>query len=229
MVAPIESVCGWRLRTPKERKRRAVPAQEHFAELFGIANFKIYRWNGSDFQPNRHYLTNALAVYAPVVVMGTAERETCLKALIAAGVADYVPRSEGCMSDALDLLENRLARRQRISESLPAKVAQEWSKDFAEVLRHELNNLLTGILGNAELLLAEIARKKDGKLPHGGLERVETSAALAMRMRETVSQLSHQWETRNDPVQQNLSASKNLARAIHLVPRRLFIAAGFAR
>jgi hypothetical protein len=32
--------------------------------------------------------------------MGTAERETCLKALIAAGVADYVPRSEGCMSDA---------------------------------------------------------------------------------------------------------------------------------
>jgi nitrogen-specific signal transduction histidine kinase len=120
---------------------------------------------------------NALAVYAPVVVMGTAERETCLKALIAAGVADYVPRSEGCMSDALDLLENRLARRQRISESLPAKAAQEWSKDFAEVLRHELNNLLTGILGNAELLLAEIARKKDGKLPHGGLERVETIAA----------------------------------------------------
>jgi signal transduction histidine kinase len=145
---------------------------------------------------------NALAVYAPVVVMGTAERETCLKALIAAGVADYVPRSEGCMNDALDLLENRLARRQQISESLPAKAAQEWSKDFAEVLRHELNNPLTGILGNAELLLAEIARKKDGKLPHGGLERVETIAALAMRMRETVSQLSHQWETRNDPVQQ---------------------------
>jgi signal transduction histidine kinase len=145
---------------------------------------------------------NALAVYAPVVVMGTAERETCLKALIAAGVADYVPRSEGCMNDAWDLLENRLARRQQISESLPAKAAQEWSKDFAEVLRHELNNPLTGILGNAELLLAEIARKKDGKLPHGGLERVETIAALAMRMRETVSQLSHQWETRNDPVQQ---------------------------
>src|ERR1700693_1491914 len=99
---------------------------------------------------------NALAVYAPVVVMGTAERETCLKALIAAGVADYVPRSEGCMSDALDLLEHRLARRQQISESIPAKAAEEWHKDFAEVLRHELNNPLTGILGNAELLLAEI-------------------------------------------------------------------------
>src|ERR1700674_432095 len=120
---------------------------------------------------------NALAVYAPVVVMGKAEREPCLKALIAAGVADYVPRSEACMSDALDLMEHRLARRQRIAESVPAKATEEWSKDFAKVLRHELNNPLTGILGNAELLLAEIARKKDGKLPHGGLERVETIAA----------------------------------------------------
>jgi DNA-binding NarL/FixJ family response regulator len=144
---------------------------------------------------------NALAVYAPVVVMGTAESETGLKALIAAGVADYIPRSEGCMSDALALLEHRLARRQRIAESVPAKAAvEEWSKDFAEVLRHELNNPLTGILGNAELLLAEIARKKDGKLPHGGLQRVETIAALAVRMRETVRQLSHEWEARNDPV-----------------------------
>lgn len=146
---------------------------------------------------------NALAVYAPVVVMGRAERETGLKALIAAGVADYVPRSEGCMTDALDLLEHRLACRQRIAESVPAKAAvEEWSKDFAEVLRHELNNPLTGILGNAELLLAEIVRKKDGKLPYGGLERVETIAALAMRMRETVRQLSQEWETRNDPVRQ---------------------------
>lgn len=107
------------------------------------------------------------------------------------------------MRDALDLLERRLARRQRIAESAPAKAAEEWSKDFAEVLRHELNNPLTGILGNAELLLAEIARKKDGRLPYGGLERVETIAALAMRMRETVRQLSHEWETRNDPVRQS--------------------------
>lgn len=106
------------------------------------------------------------------------------------------------MSDALDLMEHRLTRHQQIAESVPAKAAREWSKDFAEVLRHELNNPLTGILGNAELLLAEIARKKDGKLPHGGSERVETIAALAMRMRETVRQLSRQWEARNDPVRQ---------------------------
>jgi hypothetical protein len=65
-----------------------------------------------------------------------------------------------------------------------------------------LKQSVTGILGNAELLLADIAREKDGKLPYGGLERVETIAALAMRMRETVRQLSHEWETRNDPLLQ---------------------------
>jgi hypothetical protein len=43
-------------------------------------------------------------------------------------------------SDALDLLENRLARHQQIAEIVPAEAAQEWSKDFAEVLRHELNS-----------------------------------------------------------------------------------------
>ena len=103
---------------------------------------------------------NALAVYAPVVVMGRAEHETCLKALITAGVADYVPRSDACMSDALDLLEHRLARRQQIAESIAARDAEDWSKGFAQGLRHELNNPLTGIL--EELLLAEIARKRMG-------------------------------------------------------------------
>jgi transcriptional regulator with PAS, ATPase and Fis domain len=44
--------------------------------------------------------------------------------------------------------------------------------------------------GNVRELENAMARKKDGKLPHGGLERVETIAALAMRMRETVRQLS---------------------------------------
>jgi signal transduction histidine kinase len=64
------------------------------------------------------------------------------------------------------------------------------------VLRHELNNPLTGILGNAELLLAEIRRKDDGKLPHGGQQRVEMIASLAVRLRETVRRLSTEWEAR---------------------------------
>ena len=77
---------------------------------------------------------------------------------------------------------------------------QETQEDFGEVLRHELNNPLTGILGNAELLLAEIHRNRDGKLPHGGEQRLETIAALAVRLRETVRRLSEEWETRQHPV-----------------------------
>jgi signal transduction histidine kinase len=144
-------------------------------------------------------VVKVLGMYAPVVVMGMASRGVSINALIASDAADYVPRAEGSMSVALGLLERRLDRARRITDSAPGSM-DGWSRDFAEVLRHELNNPLTGILGNAELLLSEINRKKDGRLPYGGLERVETIAALAMRMRETVRRLSHQWETRGDPV-----------------------------
>jgi signal transduction histidine kinase len=66
---------------------------------------------------------------------------------------------------------------------------------FGELLRHEMNNPLTGILGNAELLLAEVRRKNDGRLPSGGQQRLETIAALAVRLRETVRRLSQECET----------------------------------
>lgn len=65
--------------------------------------------------------------------------------------------------------------------------------DFGAVLRHELNNPLTGILGNAELLLVEI-RRRNMALPPQTQARVETIAALAVRMRETVRRLSETWE-----------------------------------
>jgi signal transduction histidine kinase len=117
----------------------------------------------------------------------------------AAGEPDYVPRGEGCITIAAGLLERRLAQ---VQPTVPrvSLITEDREKDFAEVLRHELNNPLTGILGNAELLLAEIARRNDEQLPSGGLKGVETIAALAMRMRETVRQLSQQWEARSDGV-----------------------------
>jgi len=66
-------------------------------------------------------------------------------------------------------------------------------RDFGEVLRHELNNPLTGILGNAELLLVEM-RRSHAELPPRAQTRLETIAALAVRMRETVRRLSEEWE-----------------------------------
>ena len=142
---------------------------------------------------------NAIAEYAPIVVMGQATWEPDLQALIAAGEVDYVPRSNGCIAIAVGLLERRLAQAKAPACGDP-HLTEDWEKDFAEVLRHELNNPLTGILGNAELLLAEISRRNDGQLPSGGLQRVETIAALAMRMRETVRQLSQEWEARSEAV-----------------------------
>jgi signal transduction histidine kinase len=125
--------------------------------------------------------------------------ESAVSALAAAGVADFVTRSGGCLPLALDLVEQRL----REARELPGAAFQAVLREdatieaFGEVLRHELNNPLTGILGNAELLLAEVRRKNDGQLPNGGQQRLETIAALAVRLRETVRRLSQDWEARN--------------------------------
>lgn len=154
---------------------------------------------------------SSLASYAPVVVIGDAEHQPELSGLVAAGSADYVVRSDECLNVALGLVERRLRKAQDDAQSLPA--AKEPSntqqreplwildrEDFGEVLRHELNNPLTGILGNAELLLSEIRRKPDGRLPLEASRRLETIAALAVRLRESVRQLSQEWEARRPPV-----------------------------
>ena len=49
-------------------------------------------------------------------------------------------------------------------------------------------------------MLAEIHRKNDGQIPEGGEQRLETIAALAVRLRETVRRLSQEWEARQHPV-----------------------------
>jgi signal transduction histidine kinase len=154
---------------------------------------------------------SSLATYAPVVVIGGAEHQTELSGLVAAGAADYVVRTEECLSVALGLVERRLRKAQLDAQLAPAygdslesprqeDLLQLDREDFGEILRHELNNPLTGILGNAELLLSEIRRKSDGRLPHGAAQRLETIAALAVRLRETVRRLSQEWESRHHPV-----------------------------
>ena len=106
-----------------------------------------------------------LAATAPVVVVGGADVESELAALVAAGLADFVARSGGCLPVALDLVEQRLREAQEVrGAALHAVLKEETHTEaFGEVLRHELNNPLTGILGNAELLLAEVRRKNDSQ------------------------------------------------------------------
>jgi signal transduction histidine kinase len=145
--------------------------------------------------PRLDAVVTSLAIYAPVVVIGTAPHREELSALVAAGAADYVARDGGCLPVALGLIQRRLLQAQKMADCTPDQF-EGGQEGFGEVLRHELNNPLTGILGNAELLLAEIHRKDDGRLPFGGQQRLETIAALAVRLRETVRRLSQEWEAR---------------------------------
>lgn len=172
--------------TPADQKRRDAPT------------------NGSRLDAE----VSSLAVYAPVVVIGDADRQTEMSGLIGAGLADYVVRKPDCLSVALGLVERRLRKAQLRPQVPPIqwellstpgeeRASEGRAQDFGAVLRHELNNPLTGILGNAELLLAEMCRKNDGRWPQGAQQRLETIAGLAVRLRETVRRLSQQWAERN--------------------------------
>ncbi len=168
-------------------------------------------------KPTLWAAVTSLAESAPVVVIGSAERQAELTALLASGVADYVARSEFSVSIAVGVVERRLrqwqlqsqsrnkSRAQKPRESSEGHaVAAEEPKDFGELLRHELNNPLTGILGNAELLLVEL-RRKNIELPPNGEMRLQTIATLAVRMRETVRKLSEEWEMNTEKRERELA------------------------
>ena len=130
----------------------------------------------------------SLTEHAPVVVAAPAEHQEMLAFLIRSGAADLVAR----VGNFLPVAAGLVARRSRIarlvhSEGLAGRGPGE---DFGELLRHEVNNPLTGILGNAELLL-----KHRSQLPLYAIDRLETIAELAVRLRETIRRLSNHWES----------------------------------
>ncbi len=129
-----------------------------------------------------------LAGSAPVVVVAAPEKQESMAFLITSGAVDFVARTK----DFLPLVAGMLDRRVRMAERVTGTIqfpSEKLSGDFGEILRHEVNNPLTGILGNTELLLA----RRD-RLPPGTIERLETIAELAVRLRETVRRLSNTWD-----------------------------------
>jgi signal transduction histidine kinase len=122
---------------------------------------------------------------APVVVAASPEKQADLAFLITAGAVDFVMRTDHFPPIAAGLLD----RRARMAERVAGKIQfpdDELTGDFGEILRHEVNNPLTGILGNTELLLAGRDR-----LPPPVIARLQTIAELAVRLRETVRRLSN--------------------------------------
>jgi len=136
------------------------------------------------FEPIRQ-LTEA----APVILLAAADRQAEVSRLVAEGDVEFVAKSGNFIPLAAGLIERRL----RWAERSEAALGPPWAglpADTAEIFRHEINNPLTGILGNAEMLLAHRDR-----LPAAETQRLQTIVDLAVRLRETVRRLSNAWES----------------------------------
>jgi signal transduction histidine kinase len=181
------------------------PRQAPLAATLGLAIRILERWSPSvifldvsALGPSESGLAlektvASLIEHAPVVVAAPAEHQEMLAFLIRSGAADLVAR----VGNFLPVAAGLVARRARIarlmqSEEFPQRGRDE---DFGELLRHEVNNPLTGILGNAELLL-----KRRSEFPQHAVDRLETIATLAVRLRETIRRLSDDLESRQHAV-----------------------------
>jgi signal transduction histidine kinase len=139
-----------------------------------------------------------MARYAPVVAAVGPDTARELSALVIAGVTDCVPAGPAFLDLAAALIERRLLSGRRHLDRVRAENGNGGGEvdlaDFGSFLRHELNNPLTGILGNAEMLL-----NRRQWLPQDAVPRLETIADLAVRLRETIRRLSGAWEASQRP------------------------------
>ena len=94
-----------------------------------------------------------MALFVPVIVIAPSEKQAQLISLLSADEIDFVARSGKILSVAAAFVERRLRPPQAIELEFRSAWTAELPFDFAEVLRHEINNPLTENLGNAELLL----------------------------------------------------------------------------
>jgi len=134
-------------------------------------------------------LLRQLTETAPVILLAGIEHRADISRLVAEGDLDFVARTGDFVPLAASLVERRL----RWAERSESPLGPPWAglpADGAEILRHEINNPLTGILGNAELVLAHRDR-----LPAADTQRLQTIVDLAVRLRETTRRLSNAWET----------------------------------
>jgi signal transduction histidine kinase len=128
----------------------------------------------------------------PTILVAPYDRQANVARLIAEGHVEFVPRSGDWVPLAASLVERRL----RWANAFKSSIATPSSHgDIGELFRHEINNPLTGILGNAELILAH-----SDQLPAIDTQRIRTVVELAVRLRETVRRVSNAWEAQPDSV-----------------------------
>jgi len=127
---------------------------------------------------------------APVVLIASIDRQKEIAKFVIEGEVEFVCRNGDFASLAASLVSRHLR-----PAPTAAPRAAPWSgmsEDVAEIFRHDINNPLTGILGNAELVLSH-----SSKLPPADIQRLQTVVELAVRLRETIRQLSDAWEAQS--------------------------------
>jgi nitrogen-specific signal transduction histidine kinase len=121
---------------------------------------------------------------APVVLLADPGRECEVLKFIADDKLDFVARVADFAPLVVSVLQCRL-RNATFGASSLRNPDEDSTVELAEIFRHEINNPLTGILGNAELLLAHGAH-----LNSVDVQRVQTVVELAVRLRETIRRVS---------------------------------------
>jgi signal transduction histidine kinase len=134
-------------------------------------------------------LLRQLTRTAPVILLASDERQGEILRMVAEGEVEFVARRGDFVPLAACLVERRVRWAQRSTVGGGSPWA-DMPEDVAEIFRHEINNPLTGILGNAELLLSHGVR-----LPAADTQRLQTVVDLAVRLRETIRRLSDAWDS----------------------------------
>ncbi|HXQ73107.1 MAG TPA: histidine kinase dimerization/phospho-acceptor domain-containing protein [Pyrinomonadaceae bacterium] len=97
------------------------------------------------------------------------------------GEQDHDATPAGQDHDAVQLTQNNNADAE-LDQVAKYRLKLEQTADLVARIRHEINNPLTGVLGQAQLLLREDLSERSRK-------RVQTIEDLALRLRDVVAQL----------------------------------------
>jgi signal transduction histidine kinase len=184
-----------------ERLNRETERFAGFGPVAIASDFAELRQQSASFSPRVILLDEEILMGAPlleslrqlseaaplILVAGTA-RQSEITGLVAEGDLDFVARVGDFAGLAASLAERRLRWAERSETTLGAPWTG-FSAEAAEIFRHEINNPLTGILGNAELVLSHCSR-----LPPADAQRLQTVVDLAVRLRETTRRLSNALE-----------------------------------
>lgn len=134
-----------------------------------------------------------MAVISPVLVLAPLNAQADMARVLSDDRVDFVAR----VGDFVPLASALIVRRLKASQmtgTLGGMWKGPFSSGIAELFRHEINNPLTGILGNAELVLA---RKEH--LSGVEIQRLQTVVDLAVRLRENIRRISNSWDVNCSP------------------------------